>query len=83
MCVCKICVIIYSMQASLSLYWLDNLDLLREQARAEGWRISRFVVDATEKANICTNDVYPKNQHVHLKPKYSRLEIQCKPVDAF
>ena len=56
---------------------------MREQARAEGWRISRFVVDATEEANICTNDVYPKNQHMHLKLRDGILEIQCKPVDGF
>ena len=56
---------------------------MREQDRTKGVQIARLGVYETEKYNSYANDVYPKNQHVHLKPKYSRLEIQCKPVDAF
>ena len=45
--------------------------------------MTRLGVDATKKANFYANYVYSNNQHVHLKPRYSLLEIQCKPVDGF
>ena len=83
MCGFKICVIICSIQESLNNYPLKHLNLFREQVSYKGGRIALSGVDATEKDNSYANDVYPNNQHVHLKPKYSRLEIQCKPVDAF
>ena len=69
------------MKASLNSSRLENLNLPREQVRAKGGRIARSGVDATEKANIYANDVYPKNQHVHLNPIDALLAIQCKPVD--
>ena len=80
MCSCKICVIICSMPASLNRYWLEHLNLLREQARAKGGRIVHSVVDGTEKSNSYANDVYKNNQHIHLKPRDAFLEIQCKPI---
>ena len=40
MCGCKISVIIFSMQAPLNRYWLEHLNLLREQARDKGVNIS-------------------------------------------
>ena len=74
-------VIIWSMQASLNNYWLDHLNLLREQVRAEWGRIACSREDATEKANSCVNYVYPNNEHMCLKPRDALLEIQFKPVD--
>ena len=68
MCGCKLCVIICSMQASLNRYWLEHIKPLREQVRAKGGRIARLGVDATEKANSYANDIYPKTQHMYLKP---------------
>ena len=65
---CKICVIICSMQESLNRFWLEHINLLREQVRAKGGRITHSGVDATEKSNSYANDVYPNNQHMHLKP---------------
>ena len=83
MCGFKICVIICSIQESLNNYPLKHLNLFREQVRYKGGWIARSGVDATEKDNSYANDVYPNNQHVHLKPIDSCLAIQFKPVDAF
>ena len=69
------------MQTSLNRYLLENLNLLIEQVKDKGVQISRLVVDATEKANSYAHYVYPKNQHMHLKPRDALLEIQFKPVD--
>ena len=52
-----------------------------EQYRAKGEQTTRLVLDATEKANIYSNDVYPKNQHIHLKPRDELFSIQYNPVD--
>ena len=41
MCGREICVIIFSMQASMNSYWLERLNLLREQVRAVVGRILR------------------------------------------
>ena len=67
-CGCKICVIICSMKASLNYYWLEHLKIFIEQERDKGERIARKGVDANEKDNSYANDVYPNNQHMHLKP---------------
>ena len=67
------------MQASLNRYWLEYLKILREQDRAKGGRIARSIVDAIEKANSYSNDVYPSNQHMHLNPRDALFSIQCKP----
>ena len=80
---CKICFIIFSMQESLNRYWLEHLNLSREQVRDKGGHIARSGVDATEKANIYVNDVNKKNQHMNLKPRDTLLAIQCKPVYGF
>ena len=71
------------MQALLNHYWLEHLNLLREQVRSKGGHISNLVVDATEKANIYANDIYPKNQHMYLNSRDALLTIQCKYVDGF
>ena len=83
MCGCEICVIIFSMQASLNHYQLDNINVLREQARAYGGRIAHSVVYSTKIYNSYANDVYPNNQHMHLNPRDAILEIQYNPVDGF
>ena len=83
MCGWKICVIICSMQASLNRYWFNHINILREQVRSKGGRIVCLGVDATEKSNSYNNGVYPNNQHIHLKPRYALLAIQCNPVDGF
>ena len=72
----KICANIFSMQASLNYYWLEHLNLLREQARAKGELIARLGVDETEKANIYANDVYPNNQHMDFNSRGALLAIQ-------
>ena len=71
------------MKASLNSSRLENLNLPREQVRAKGGRIARSGVDATKKSNSYANDVYPKNQHMHLNPRYALLVIQCKPIVGF
>ena len=81
MCGCKICVIIFSFQASLNRYWLDHINLLIEQARDKGGKIARLGVGATGKSNIYSNDKYPNNQHMHLKSRDALLATQCKSVD--
>ena len=75
MCGCKICVIIFSMQASLLCYRLKHLKILIEHVRSKGGRISRPVVYADEKANSYANDLYPNNQHMHLNTRYELLSI--------
>ena len=80
---CKTCVIICSIQAFLNSYQLDHLNLLREKFKAKGGRIARSGVDETKKSNSYANDVYPKNQHMHLNPRYALLVIQCKPIVGF
>ena len=35
--------------------------------------MTRSVVDATEKYNSYSNDVYTNNKHVHLNPRYALL----------
>ena len=79
-CSCKICVIIFSMPESLNRYWLEHLNLLREQARDKGGQIVHLGVDATGKSNSYANDVYTNNQHMHLNPRDAILAIQCKPI---
>ena len=69
MCCCKMCVFIFSVQASQNRYWLGHLNILREQVRDKGGRISRLGVDSTKKANSYANNVYPKNQHMYLHPR--------------
>ena len=71
------------MQASLNIYRLDNLNLLIEQARDKGGWIARLIVDLTKKSNTYANEVYTKNQHMHLKPIDALLEIKYKPVGGF
>ena len=83
MCGCKICVIIYSMQASLNFYWLENLNQLMKQARDKGGRIAHSGVDATEKANSYANNVYPNNRHIHFNPRDALFVIQYNPADEF
>ena len=83
MCGCKICVIICSIQAPLNCYRLDHLKISREQARDKSGWIARLGLYATEKDNIYANDFYPNNQHMHLKPIYALLAVQCKPVYEF
>ena len=75
--------IVFSMQSSLNRYRLERLNLFREQSRDKGIQIARLVVDTTEKYNSYANDVYPKNQHMHLNPRIAILAIQFKTVDGF
>ena len=71
------------MQASLNHYQLDNINVLREQARAYGGRIAHSVVYSTKKYNSYANDVYPNNQYMHFNPRNTLLVIKLNPVDEF
>ena len=64
------------MKTSTNCYWLEHLNLLREQAMYKGGQIARLVLYATGNSNSYAGGIYPNNQHIHLKPRYALSEIQ-------
>ena len=71
MCGCEVCVIIGYMQAPLNRYQLQHLNLLIEQSRSKGERMTHLGAYTNEKANSYANGIHPNNQHVHLNPRYA------------
>ena len=68
------------MQASINRYWLQHINLLREQKRAKGGLMKCSRVYGTKKSNSCSTGVYTKNQTVHLNPRdalfqYNKIQL--------